>query len=116
MRSIAAAALRAETVGKLAPRGTHAAQEPADVASHAAVCARIDHSYRHRLQRDGSNAHARQVSHQTLELERLLRLQALQAERDELLRLRLRHRINDDTLRSLAHELDLVEAVLRHDV
>jgi len=116
LRTIAAAALRAETTGFVPTRAPRSPSQPPDLASHAAACARIDHGYRHRLQRDGSDAQARSASQQMLELERHLRLQALQAERDELLRLRLRHRINDDTLRLLTHEIDLVEAVLRHDM
>ncbi|RZA23575.1 MAG: hypothetical protein EOP02_14720 [Proteobacteria bacterium] len=42
-------------------------------------------------------------------LERTLRLAALQVERDELRRLRLTHRINDETVHVLMQELDAVE-------
>ncbi|MFC0269540.1 Na+/H+ antiporter [Kushneria aurantia] len=43
---------------------------------------------------------------------RQARLEALRAERHEYYRLRAAHRIDDDTLRRLVHELDLVEMAL----
>ena len=86
---------------------------PGQPEAHAAVCARIDHGYRHQLRQDGPVAGDRGHSRHMLTLEMQLRLQVLQAERAELQRLRLRHRINDETLRHLMHELDLVESVLR---
>jgi CPA1 family monovalent cation:H+ antiporter len=46
-------------------------------------------------------------------LERTLRLAALQVERDELRRLRLAHRINDETVHALMQELDAVEWAIR---
>lgn len=46
-------------------------------------------------------------------LERTLRLAALQVERDELRRLRLTHRINDETVHALMQELDAVEWAIR---
>ena len=81
-----------------------------EASLHVAACARIEHSYRQRLLLDMPGA----AGHHLLALEWQLRLRLLQAERDELQQLRLRNRINDDTLRALAHELDLVETVLRH--
>jgi monovalent cation/hydrogen antiporter len=45
--------------------------------------------------------------------ERELWLTGLRAERDELYRLRSISRINDDTLRSLVDEIDLIEASIR---
>jgi Na+/H+ antiporter len=48
---------------------------------------------------------------QALEME--LRLSCLQAERQALYGLRRSHRINDDTLRELVHEVDLAEVVVR---
>ncbi len=82
---------------------------------HAMVRAHVDHGYRHRLRPSHPRAlgnSAAQVQ-EALALERQLRLDALQAERDELHRLRLAHRINDETLRTLVHEIDLVEMVIR---
>jgi CPA1 family monovalent cation:H+ antiporter len=81
----------------------------------ALVRARIDHSYRHRLRphQPGQPGDSAAQVQQALALERRLRLDALQAERDELHRLRLAHRINDETLRALIHEIDLVEMVIR---
>ena len=46
-------------------------------------------------------------------LERELWLTGLRAERAELYRLRSTRRINDETLRSLVEEIDLVEAAIR---
>lgn len=103
-RCSARAALRA--LGNLAG-------PPEQAEAHGAVCARIDHGYRHQLQQHGPDAGGRGHSRHMLALEMQLRLQVLQAERAELQRLRLRHRINDETLRHLMHELDLIESVLR---
>ncbi|MES2533909.1 MAG: Na+/H+ antiporter [Pseudomonadota bacterium] len=109
----ARAALRTLESADTAPHGA----TPPD-PMHALVRARIDHSYRHRLRPhqpdhpDHPGESAAQVQ-QALALERHLRLDALQAERDELHRLRLAHRINDETLRALIHEIDLVEMVIR---
>jgi len=103
-RCSARAALR--TLGNLA-------SPPDQAEAHDAVRARIDHGYRHQLRQDGPDASDRGHSRHMLALEMRLRLQVLQAERAELQRLRLRHRINDETLRHLMHELDLIESVLR---
>ena len=46
-------------------------------------------------------------------LERVLWLTGLRAERSELYRLRSTERINDETLRRLVHEIDLIEASIR---
>ena len=89
-------------------------------AVRATVSASIGHAYRQRLAVDAPNsaeshdAPAAESAQHTLALERHLRLALLQAEREELRRLRLRNRINDETLRALTHEIDLVEAALRH--
>lgn len=109
----ARAALRALEAPDAPDAAADAATPPDPM--RALVRARVGHGYRHRL-RPHHGSHpgdsAAQVQ-QALALERQLRLDALQAERDELHRLRLAHRINDETLRALIHEIDLVEMVIR---
>ncbi|WPB57407.1 Na+/H+ antiporter [Xylophilus sp. GOD-11R] len=107
-RCSARAALRA--LGVAAERPEHDDQREL----HQGICERIDHGYRHRLRQDGPDADGRLRSRQLIALELRLRLELLQVERRELARLRLRHRINDETLRTLTHELDLVEAAIRN--
>jgi CPA1 family monovalent cation:H+ antiporter len=78
------------------------------------VRSRVDHGYRHRFWIAGGGDPAERARALCmLALERQLRLTALQAERDELRRLRLAHRINDETLRALTREIDLVEVEIR---
>ena len=78
-----------------------------------AVRQRVLHLYHHRLHGVAGDPRERLMSQGVLALERELRLQALQAEREELHRLRRRHQINDETLRLLMREIDGVEMALR---
>jgi len=81
----------------------------------AAALERVDRGYLHRLQLAGPrDAQSRCEAERALDMEAALRLGALQAERDELHGLRRHHRINDETLRRLTLEIDLVEAVIRN--
>jgi len=83
------------------------------------VAARVAGDYQRRIQTntppalDGPDtadpAHARR----TLALEMNLRLSCLHAEREALYGLRRSHRINDNTLRELVHEVDLAEIMVR---
>ncbi len=82
--------------------------------ARAAACARVEHSYRQRMLPDEPGSPHHSAGYHLPPVEWQLRLRLLQVERAELHRLCLRHRINDDTLRALTHELDLVETVLRH--
>ncbi|MCJ0762285.1 Na+/H+ antiporter [Variovorax terrae] len=90
-----------------------AAPGEADADALAAVHARVGHDYRRRLAQAAGDHRERRASHWSTHLEKTLRLQALQAERNELHRLRLRHQINDETLRTLVDELDRHEVALR---
>lgn len=85
-----------------------------DAAACTAARARVEHSYRQRMLPDEPGSPHHSAGYHLPPVEWQLRLRLLQVERTELHRLRLRHRINDETLRALTHELDLVETVLRH--
>lgn len=78
------------------------------------IRARVGHVYKSRLvMRSARKDPQENVIQQALALERQLRLRGLQAERAELHRLRRCHRINDATLRTLTHEIDVIEVAIR---
>jgi CPA1 family monovalent cation:H+ antiporter len=85
---------------------------PGDRAADVAVRSRIGRDYGQRLAmvtgRGGVTGPPCEGT-----LERTLRLAALQVERDELRRLRLAHRINDETVHALVQESDAVEWAIR---
>ncbi|KAF1043903.1 Na+/H+ antiporter [Xylophilus sp.] len=89
---------------------------PADDDGHhgPAVRERIRQSYGARLRVAARDADARDGARRALAQERSEWLRVLQAEREELRRLRRRHRINDETLRTLLREIDAAEAAVRH--
>ncbi|MBU6492014.1 Na+/H+ antiporter [Pandoraea sp.] len=107
--SAAEAAIRAidEAQEKIALSG-----DEADRALCAEIAARVMVRYRARMEAavgaDETRAHARRV----VDVERALRRSALQAERTELARLRVTHRINDETLREILREIDYAEIAL----
>ncbi|MDD0811323.1 Na+/H+ antiporter [Curvibacter sp. RS43] len=74
---------------------------------------RVRHLYQHRLTEATGDQAGRAASQSVLGLEKGLRLHALQAEREALYALRTRHQINDETLRLLIREIDMVELALR---
>lgn len=87
--------------------------EDADEASlYAEVAARIMAAYQPWLDPD-SDAENKQRARYGFGVERTLRLAALNAERDELYRLRRDFEINDVTVRRLMADIDLTEASLR---
>jgi CPA1 family monovalent cation:H+ antiporter len=84
--------------------------ESADIHSQAAT--RVISLYRQRLGGAANASEAGQLRRED-EVERSLRLAALQAERDAVFRLARRGRISDETSRRLVREIDLVESRYR---
>ncbi|AWN17292.1 Na+/H+ antiporter [Salinisphaera sp. LB1] len=95
-------------------REEHKAQaEDADEASlYAEVAARVMAAYRPWLDPD-SDAEDKRRARRGFGMERTLRLAALNAEREELYRLRREGEINDVTMRRIMADIDLTEASLR---
>ncbi|NII11379.1 Na+/H+ antiporter [Oleiagrimonas sp. C23AA] len=85
-------------------------QETERAALHAEVCGRVAASYRQRLRAQGD---AGEQARWAQGLEQAVWLAAFRAERDELLRLRRRMRINDETVRTLMRDIDLAETARR---
>ncbi|MGA7817607.1 cation:proton antiporter, partial [Caballeronia sp.] len=85
-------------------------------ASAAARCvdstARVMNLYRRRLEGLGDEDEIRRAARQSEMLETKLRMAALRAERSELLKLRTRQAINDETLNKLMREIDLSETAI----
>jgi CPA1 family monovalent cation:H+ antiporter len=85
-------------------------------ASAAARCvdstARVMNLYRRRLEGLGDEEEIRRAARQSEMLESKLRMAALRAERSELLKLRTRQAINDETLNKLMREIDLSETAI----
>ncbi len=82
----------------------------------AEVSARVARNYQRRIQSltpAASDAADPDRARRAHALEMALRLSCLHAEREAFYRLRRAHRINDDTLRELVHEVDLAEVVVR---
>ncbi|GAA0914977.1 Na+/H+ antiporter [Rothia nasimurium] len=80
------------------------------LASH--VAARVVSDYQQRLEAAGDEGDVPEKARAEAGTERVMRLAALRAERQELYALRRRHEINDETLRTLLREVDLAEAAL----
>jgi hypothetical protein len=97
-------------------RALAGAQQPADGSDPALYREALGHVLAHFRQRAET---AQGAEHNPLQaaraaaLERGLWLTGLRAERAELYRLRSTYRINDETLRSLVYEIDLIEASIR---
>ena len=68
--------------------------------------------YRRRLEGLGDEEEIRRAARQSEMLESKLRMAALRAERSELLKLRTRQAINDETLNKLMREIDLSETAI----
>lgn len=79
----------------------------ADIYTDASV--RVMDLYRHRLDCQTQTDEAKQESRLIEDIERQLRLVALKAERDEIFRLGRMRRIEDDMMRRLVREIDLME-------
>lgn len=82
------------------------------VALASRIAARVMADYQQRLEAAGEEGDVPQKARAEAGTERVMRLAALRAERRELYALRRKHEINDETLRTLVHELDLAEATL----
>ncbi|WP_374620854.1 Na+/H+ antiporter [Pandoraea sp.] len=83
-----------------------------DTAVCAEAAARVMGRYRRSLNASTATDEVRERAVREVEVERRLRAAALQAERVELSRLRISHRINDETLRELLSEIDFAELAL----
>lgn len=83
-----------------------------EAALYADVAARVMAAYQPWLDPD-SDAEEKQRARRSFAMERTLRLAALNAEREELYRLRSRAEINDVTMRRIMADIDLTEASLR---
>ena len=83
-----------------------------DTAVCAEAAARVMGRYRRTLNAATATDEMRERAIREVEVERRLRAAALQAERVELSRLRITHRINDETLRELLSEIDFAELAL----
>ncbi|APD12295.1 Na+/H+ antiporter [Pandoraea sputorum] len=83
-----------------------------DTAVCAEAAARVMGRYRRTLNASTATDEMRERAVREVEVERRLRAAALQAERVELSRLRITHRINDETLRELLSEIDFAELAL----
>lgn len=84
-----------------------------DDESDAALCAdaaaRVMERYRRRIDAEHGADDIRDQARRATEVEQQLRRAALQAERVELYRLRVMHRINDETLREILSDIDFAE-------
>lgn len=83
-----------------------------DDATHAGISMHLLTHYHQRIAASQGSGNNRQWASRAAALEREMHLAALRAERTELYRLRSTGRINDETLRALVDEIDLVEASL----
>jgi monovalent cation/hydrogen antiporter len=78
----------------------------------ADTAARVMNLYRQRLEGLGDDEAPRKAARQNERIEQRLRMAALRAERSELLKLRTRQAINDETLNKLMREIDLSETAI----
>lgn len=100
----------------------HAAIKALELASHDMAAGRVDadiytevsarvmEMYRNRLDSHLEDDQAREEFQKLEHIERAMRLVALKAERDEIFRLNRKRKIDDDVMRKLVREIDLLEA------
>jgi CPA1 family monovalent cation:H+ antiporter len=86
--------------------------EPEDAAVFKELSASITSAYRRRAESFGEDAETLDRARRARGFERNLRLVGIQAERAELHRMRERDVINDETLRDMMRDVDLMEAWL----
>lgn len=86
--------------------------DESDITVCAEAAARVMGRYRRTLDAAAAGEDARERAAREVDVERRLRRVALQAERAELSRLRVIHRINDETMRELLSEIDFAELAL----
>lgn len=76
------------------------------------TAARVMNLYRRRLEGLGEEEEPRRAARQSEMVETKLKMAALRAERSELLKMRSRQAINDETLNKLMREIDLSETAI----
>ncbi len=81
-----------------------------DADIYGEVSGRIMEVYRHRLDSQMGDGEAREEIRKLEDIEKRMRLVALNAERDEIFRLNRSRKIEDDIMRKLVREIDLLEA------
>lgn len=86
------------------------AEGRSDADIYGEASGRVMEFYRHRLDSQMQNGEARAEFRKLEDIERRMRLVALNAERDEVFRLNRTRRIEDDIMRKLVREIDLLEA------
>lgn len=85
------------------------AEGRSDADLYANAASRVMDLYRSRLEDGAKSGNEKQVVAQSLEIERKLRIAALQGERDEIFRLARARQIGDDVMRKMVNEIDLAE-------
>ncbi|WP_423820526.1 Na+/H+ antiporter [Salinisphaera sp. SPP-AMP-43] len=101
-----------QALGRMREQRKEEADDADDASLYAEVAARVMAAYQPWLDPD-SDAEDKQRARRGFAMERTLRLAALNAERDELYRLRGKAQINDVTMRRVMADIDLTEASLR---
>lgn len=86
------------------------AEGRSDADVYADAAARIMDVYRRRLERVGKHGEEKDMIRKVDEIERQLRLAGLRAERDEIFHLARTRKIQDDLMRKLVREIDLLDA------
>nr|WP_206364708.1 Na+/H+ antiporter [Sphingomonas populi] len=100
----------AEAAIKAVERAQHALAEGRDDADvYAAVGARIMDGYRERIESRAAEGDVRHEARANERIERDLRLAAVQAERDQIIRIARERRIGSELANKLMRELDLLE-------
>ncbi len=85
------------------------AEGRSDADVYADAAARIMDVYRRRLERVGKHGEEKDMIRKVDEIERQLRLAGLRAERDEIFHLARTRKIQDDLMRKLVREIDLLD-------
>ena len=86
--------------------------DPDRALLHSEVTARVTESYRHDIEALMDHHDRAQQARQTRQLERDIRMQAIEVQRKEMYRMRKRHLIDEQMLQTLLRELDFEEAAL----
>ncbi|HET7314492.1 Na+/H+ antiporter [Salinisphaera sp.] len=108
----ASATAAIQALDRMSEQRKEESDDPDEASLYAEVAARVMAAYRPWLDPE-SDAEEKQRARRSFAMERTLRLAALNAEREELYRLRGRLEINDVTMRRLLADIDLTEASLR---
>lgn len=117
-RAAAQAAIRAvekaqrQYVQKL--QAEHSQDEGREVTQLTESSARLMNYYQQQVATLSRQEEVQQTGDHVRQYERVIRLAGLHAERAELYRLRRAHLINDETLREIVAEIDLIETAVMH--